>query len=77
MERKRLYKVLDKGMISPYQGFKFEFGKDYHCKDFDGDVFFPDIDFREWEQLACENLPFDEQLGFSYSYATYRKKPIF
>ena len=43
-------------------------------KDFDGDVFFPEIDFREWQLLSMEDFPFDEQLGFSYSYATYQRK---
>ena len=32
-----LYKLLDKGMISPYQNFKFELGKKYHCDNFDMD----------------------------------------
>ena len=43
-------------------------------KDFEGDVFFPEIDFREWQLLSMEDFPFDEQLGFSYSYATYQRK---
>ena len=43
-------------------------------KDFDGDVFFPEIDFREWQLLSMEDFLFDEQLGFSYSYATYQRK---
>jgi dihydrofolate reductase len=43
-------------------------------KDFDGDVFFPEIDFREWQLLIQEDFPFDEKLGFSYSYNTYDRK---
>ena len=43
-------------------------------KDFDGDVFFPEIDFREWQLVKQEDFPFDEQLGFSFSYGTYRRK---
>ena len=43
-------------------------------KDFEGDVFFPEIDFREWQLLSQEDFPFDEQLGFSYSYVTYERK---
>ena len=31
----KLYKVLNKDLISPYQGFKFELGKKYVCDDFD------------------------------------------
>lgn len=46
-------------------------------KDFDGDVFFPGIDYMEWQLQSQEDFPFDEQLGFSYSYATYQKKTIF
>ena len=43
-------------------------------KDFEGDVFFPEIDFRDWQLLSQEDFPFDEQLGFSYSYVTYQRK---
>jgi hypothetical protein len=31
----RLYKVLNKDMTSPFQGFQFELGKKYTCEDFD------------------------------------------
>ncbi len=31
----KLYKVLNKDLISPYQGFEFELGKKYVCDDFD------------------------------------------
>ena len=31
----KLYKVLGKGLISPYQNFKFVLGKKYTCRDFD------------------------------------------
>jgi dihydrofolate reductase len=43
-------------------------------KDFEGDVFFPEIDFREWDVVSSEDLPFDDNLGFSYSYVTYQRK---
>lgn len=33
----KLYKVLNKDLVSPYQEFKFEIGVKYHCKDFDTD----------------------------------------
>lgn len=34
---------------------------------FDADVFFPEIDFSQWEELSREDL-FDEKNGFHYSY---------
>lgn len=40
-------------------------------KDFDADVFFPEIDFKEWKIVSTEDFPGDEQLGFSYSYVVY------
>jgi dihydrofolate reductase len=43
-------------------------------KDFDGDVFFPEIDFTEWEIVSLEDFPVDDQLGFSYSYVIYDRK---
>lgn len=46
-------------------------------KDFEGDVFFPEIDFSEWELLSQEDFPFTEQTGFSYSYNNYRRKKSF
>jgi dihydrofolate reductase len=45
-------------------------------KEFEGDVFFPEIDFKEWKEVSREDFPVDEQLGFSYSYVIYdRIKP--
>jgi dihydrofolate reductase len=41
---------------------------------FEADVFFPEIDFKEWRCIEKEEIPFDETLGFSYSYLTYTKK---
>ncbi len=35
MKKLKLYKVLNDDLISPYQGFKFEIGKTYHCENFD------------------------------------------
>ncbi|MCX6247960.1 MAG: dihydrofolate reductase [Bacteroidetes bacterium] len=43
-------------------------------KKFEGDVFFPEIDFEEWEIISREDFPLDEQLGFSYSYIVYDRK---
>jgi dihydrofolate reductase len=42
-------------------------------KKFEGDVFFPEINFSEWVELSREDLPYDESLGFSYSYVTYER----
>jgi hypothetical protein len=35
---KKLLKVLEPGLISPYQHFQFKIGKKYHCEDFDTDI---------------------------------------
>lgn len=35
-------------------------------KDFEADIFFPEIDFNEWKELSRETL-FDEKNNFSYS----------
>jgi len=43
-------------------------------KEFEGDVFFPDIHFEEWKPVSQENFPVDEQLGFAYSYLVYDRK---
>jgi dihydrofolate reductase len=45
-------------------------------KRFDGDVFFPVIDFKEWEVSTQEDFPVDDQLGFSYSYVIYDRRKI-
>lgn len=42
-------------------------------KDFDADVFFPEIDFTEWEECMREDL-FDEKNGFHYSYLNLVRK---
>ncbi|MCX6245510.1 MAG: dihydrofolate reductase [Bacteroidetes bacterium] len=43
-------------------------------KVYDGDVFFPEINFEEWDLVSREDLPPDEGLGFSYSYLIYDRK---
>ena len=40
-------------------------------KEFEGDVFFPEIDYSGWKLVAKEEVPFDESLGFSYTYETW------
>jgi len=32
---KKLYKVLNEDLTSPFKSFQFELGKDYYCDDFD------------------------------------------
>ena len=40
-------------------------------KPFEADVFFPEINYTEWKRIHKEDFPFDEKLGFAYSYETY------
>ena len=42
-------------------------------KDFDGDVFFPEIDYNEWEEETRENHH-DDKNGFDYSYINLLRK---
>ena len=66
--------VIGGGMI--YRQFYPLAGKLYltlvHC-DFDADVYFPEIDYSEWEELYREDQ-FDEKNGFSYSYLNLKRK---
>jgi len=39
-------------------------------KDFEGDVYFPKINFNEWDIIEEINIPYDDNLGFSYKYIT-------
>lgn len=43
-------------------------------KTFDADTFFPEIDFGLWTELFRSDFPFDEKLGFSYSFVNYIRK---
>lgn len=45
-------------------------------KKFEGDVFFPAIDFKEWQIISQEDFSADNQLGFAYSYSVYDRKKI-
>lgn len=36
-------------------------------KDFDADIYFPEIDFKDWQESAREDLH-DQKNGFDYSY---------
>jgi len=43
-------------------------------KEFEGDVFFPILDFNEWKIISSEDISLDTQLGFAYSYVIYDRK---
>ncbi len=43
-------------------------------KDFDGDVFFPEIDFSEWELQEESETFTDPKNGLEYCYKTYIRK---
>ena len=43
-------------------------------KSFEADVFFPEFNYDEWEEVERELQPFDEKNGFEYAFITYRKK---
>jgi dihydrofolate reductase len=43
-------------------------------RNFEGDVFFPEINFVEWNLVLSEEYPLDEKLGFSYTYEVYDRK---
>ncbi len=45
-------------------------------KEFEADVFFPEIHLEEWELFSKEEFPFNEALGFSFSYVTFDRKKI-
>jgi dihydrofolate reductase len=60
--------VIGGGMI--YRAFYPVCGKLYLTlvhRDFDADVFFPEINYSEWEETFRENY-YDETNGFDYSY---------
>lgn len=42
-------------------------------KDFEADVFFPEIDFNEWIELNREDH-YDEKNDFNYSYINYERR---
>jgi dihydrofolate reductase len=41
---------------------------------FDADTFFPNIDFNEWMEIEREDVSNDEQVDFTYSYLTFKRK---
>lgn len=44
-------------------------------KSFDADVYFPEIDFSEWEEVTREDL-YDSKNNFHYSYLNLKRKNI-
>jgi len=42
-------------------------------KDFEGDTFFPEINYTEWDEISREDLH-DEKNGFGYSYLELKRK---
>lgn len=43
-------------------------------KDFDGDVYFPEISLNEWNATEREQGPEDNENDFGYEYVTYERK---
>jgi dihydrofolate reductase len=43
-------------------------------KDFEGDVFFPEIKPEEWDLLSAEKITDDPQNDFSYTFEIYKRK---
>ncbi len=41
---------------------------------FEGDTFFPEIDYNEWTETSSERHPADEKNPWDYSYINYQKK---
>lgn len=66
--------IIGGGMI--YRQFYPLAGKLYltlvHC-DFDADVFFPEVNYTEWNEIFREDH-FDEGNGFNYSYLNLKRK---
>ncbi len=44
----------------------------YH--DFDGDVFFPEIDADIWQEVSREDFEASEESKYSYSFVSYQRK---
>lgn len=45
-------------------------------KKFDADVFFPEINYSEWDMISREDIPAAEIADFPYSYVTYIRKKL-
>jgi dihydrofolate reductase len=42
--------------------------------EFQADKYFPEIDFKKWEEVSREDFEADEQNPFSYSFVLYKRK---
>jgi dihydrofolate reductase len=42
--------------------------------EFEGDTFFPEMDFNEWNEITCEHVTDDEKVNFSYRFLTLEKR---
>jgi dihydrofolate reductase len=42
--------------------------------EFDGDAFFPEFDATEWDRVPPVISTADQELGFEYCFAEYRRK---
>ena len=42
-------------------------------KEFDGDVYFPEISSNEWKATESEDVPEDNENDFKYEYVTYER----
>lgn len=42
--------------------------------EFEGDTFFPEVDFNEWNEIACERIIDDIKVDFTYRFLTLEKK---
>jgi dihydrofolate reductase len=42
-------------------------------KDFEADVYFPEIDSKIWKEVARENFKADEKNKLDYSFISYQK----
>ena len=45
-------------------------------KDFQGDTFFPEIDFNEWSEVAREDIKDDPSVYFNYSFLKLEKATL-
>ena len=45
-------------------------------KEFEADVYFPEIDLNIWEEVSREDFKADEKNKFDYSFVSYKKKTI-
>jgi dihydrofolate reductase len=44
-------------------------------QDFEGDTFFPEINYDEWNEVERIKIPKDENNPVAYSFITYNRKP--